>query len=66
MTDPNSTDADAGDAGPAADAKDRFREALERKKGQRHPHENASRNSSKVGDAHGAAGGKRSFRRKSG
>ncbi|MBN9618759.1 MAG: DUF5302 domain-containing protein [Actinobacteria bacterium] len=48
------------------DAKDKFREALERKRGQQHPHEGASRNGSKVHDAHSAAGGKRTFRRKSG
>ncbi len=48
------------------DAKERFREALERKKGKQHPHESASKNSSKVQDAHSAAGGKREFRRKSG
>jgi hypothetical protein len=47
-------------------AKDRFREALERKRGKQHPHEAGSRTNSKIGDAHGAAGGKRAFRRKSG
>lgn len=47
-------------------AKDKFREALERKKGKQHPHESASQNDSKVADAHAAAGGKRTFRRKSG
>jgi hypothetical protein len=51
---------------PKEDAKDRFREALERKKSKQHPHEGASQNSSKVHDAHSAAGGKRTFRRKSG
>jgi len=49
-----------------ADPKEKFREALERKKGKQHPHEGASQNSSKVHDAHSAVGGKRSFRRKSG
>lgn len=52
--------------GPAEDAKDKFREALERKKGKQHPHESASQSDSKVHDAHGAAGGKRVHRRKSG
>ncbi len=47
-------------------AKAEFRAALERKKGKRHPHEAASRNDSKVHDVHGAEGGKRAFRRKSG
>ena len=53
---------------PAAqdDTKARFLEALERKKGKRHPHEDASRNDAKVHESHGAAGGKREFRRKSG
>ncbi|SHH40443.1 hypothetical protein SAMN05443575_3776 [Jatrophihabitans endophyticus] len=46
--------------------KDRFREALERKNALRHPHEDASQHDSKVHDAHGAAGGKRQHRRKSG
>jgi Family of unknown function (DUF5302) len=47
-------------------AKDKFREALERKRGKKHPHESASQNASKVHDAQSAAGGKRTFRRKSG
>jgi hypothetical protein len=51
---------------PADAAKDKFREALERKRGNRHPHESASQNDSKVHDSHSAAGGKRTFRRKSG
>ena len=49
-----------------AEAKDKFREALERKRGKRHPHEAATAGDSKIHDAHGAAGGKRTFRRKSG
>ncbi len=52
--------------GASQAAKDKFREALERKQGKKHPHEAASQNSSKVRDAHSAAGGKRQFRRKSG
>ena len=40
-------------------AKAKFREALERKRGKQHPHEAASQSSSKVHDAHSAAGGKR-------
>jgi hypothetical protein len=46
-------------------AKDRFREALERKRGKQHPHEAASQRNSKVHDTQGAAT-KRMFRRKSG
>jgi Family of unknown function (DUF5302) len=46
-------------------AKDKFREALERKRGKQHPHENSSQRDSKVHDAQGAAA-KRMFRRKSG
>lgn len=49
-----------------ADAKDKFREALERKKHKKHPHESASQNESKAHGEHGAAGGNRMFRRKSG
>jgi hypothetical protein len=54
------------DSQPKDDAKDKFRQALERKKGKQHPHEAASQNASKVHDAHSAVGGKRNFRRKSG
>ena len=54
------------DEGAAEAAKDKFRAALERKRGHKHPHEAASQNDSKVHDAHSAAGGKRTFRRKSG
>jgi hypothetical protein len=50
----------------AADsAKDKFREALERKRTKQHPHEEASQRDSKVHDAQSAAT-KRMFRRKSG
>lgn len=47
-------------------AKDKFREALERKRNKQHPHESASQNDPKVHDERGAVGGKRTFRRKSG
>lgn len=47
-------------------AKDKFREALERKKAKQHPHESASEKDPKVHGEHGAAGGRRTFRRKSG
>lgn len=54
------------DEGAAASAKDKFREAIERKKGKQHPHESASQNDAKASGAHSAAGGKRVHRRKSG
>ena len=58
---------DAGSASQDADsAKDKFREALERKRGKQHPHEAASQHDSKVHRANGPAGGKRTFRRKAG
>ena len=59
-------DADANPQGGDTEAKDKFREALERKRGKRHPHEGAGHGDSKIHEAHGAAGGKRAFRRKSG
>ena len=45
--------------------KDKFREALERKRGKQHPHESAAQRDPKVQDQTGAAT-KRMFRRKSG
>lgn len=48
------------------DAKAKFREALERKKAKRHPHEGAFQNNAKAHESRDAAGGKRQFRRKSG
>jgi hypothetical protein len=56
--------ADKNSTGDAA--KDKFREALERKRNKQHPHESASQNDPKVHDERSAAGGKRAFRRKSG
>ncbi len=56
----------SGTDGAGEQAKDKFREALARKKGKQHPHEAASQSDSKVHDAHNAAGGKRVHRRKSG
>lgn len=53
------------DDAPAA-AKDKFREALERKRDRKHPHEGAGAADSKVHGAHAAAASKRQFRRKSG
>ena len=53
-------------AGAPKEAKDKFREALERKRSKQHPHEAASKHDSKVHGEHAPAGGKRQFRRKSG
>jgi hypothetical protein len=56
------------DAKPAADVKDKFREALERKRG--HDADNASdaegKGGSKIHGQHGPAHTQRTFRRKSG
>jgi hypothetical protein len=50
-----------------ADPKDKFREALERKRGQQAARAEADvHGESKVHGEHAAAGGKRTFRRKSG
>ena len=53
---------------PSSDreAKDRFREALERKRAQQHAHNDAGPDSSKIAGEHARVGGKRAFRRKSG
>jgi hypothetical protein len=57
---------DISDAG-AEDAKARFREALERKRGQQGDGLGGSGPaSSKINEAHSRAGAKRQFRRKSG
>ncbi|WP_026426009.1 DUF5302 domain-containing protein [Actinokineospora inagensis] len=48
------------------DVKARFREALARKQAQAKSGEGHASGNSKVPDAHGRAGGKRQFRRKSG
>jgi hypothetical protein len=47
-------------------AKDKFREALERKRTQQHANNGAAHSDSKVHGEHARAGGKRTFRRKSG
>lgn len=46
--------------------KDKFREALERKRGQQAARAAEAYGESKIHGEHGAAGGKRTFRRKSG
>jgi len=53
----------AKDADPA---KGKFREALERKRNQQHADNGPGQKDSKVHGAHDRAGGKRTFRRKSG
>lgn len=60
--------ADSGADSANRDPKDKFREALERKRGQQADRSAAAeaRGDSKIHGAHGAAGGKRTFRRKSG
>lgn len=52
----------------STDAKEKFREALERKRGQQADRAAAAEahGDSKIHGTHGAAGGKRTFRRKSG
>lgn len=51
---------------PADADRDRFREALERKRTQQHANNGAAHNDSKVHGEHARAGSKRTFRRKSG
>lgn len=53
-------------AAGAGDPKDRFREALERKRGQQEARHAESHAEGKIHGTHAAAGGKRTFRRKSG
>ncbi len=51
---------------PPADTKDKFRAALERKRSQQHANNGGAHGDSKVHSEHARAGGKRTFRRKSG
>lgn len=54
---------------PAKDpdaTKNKFREALERKRTKQHAENDPAQGNSKVHSAHDRAGGKRTFRRKSG
>jgi Family of unknown function (DUF5302) len=56
-------------ADPTTDAdptKDKFREALERKRDRHHANNGDAQSDSKVHGEHSRAGGKRTFRRKSG
>lgn len=71
MTDstaPQNTPQDAPGNGAEDDVKRKFKEALERKRGQAADAAAGGRNSdgSKIHGTHGKAGGQRSFRRKSG
>jgi hypothetical protein len=52
--------------GSSDDAKARFREALERKRTSQAERAAETHGESKIHEARGAAGGKRTFRRKSG
>ncbi|MBM7769923.1 hypothetical protein JOD54_000127 [Actinokineospora baliensis] len=72
---PRQTEDPAGEEAPGSDTpttsepddvKARFREALARKQAQNKTGEGHATTGSKVHDAHGRAGAKRQFRRKSG
>jgi len=56
----------AEQAPPSDAAKDKFKEALERKRGQQHASSAGAQADSKIHSAQGKVGGKRQFRRKSG
>ena len=59
--------AEAQEDGIASSSKDRFREALERKRARQASAANGGgHGDSKIHGEHGAVGGKRTFRRKSG
>ena len=51
---------------PDSTAKDKFREALERKRAKQSERATETQGESKIHGEHGALGGKRTFRRKSG
>lgn len=53
-------------AGPSADAKERFRAALDRKKNAEHHHEQARQSTGGVHGAEVAGSTRRTFRRKTG
>ena len=64
---PDGTESADG-AAPPADVKAKFREALQRKRGEHldNSADSAQRDASKIHGEHGRAGGGRTFRRKSG
>lgn len=57
---------DAGTDDTGTDPKAKFREALERKRSHQAERAAEAHGESKIHEAHGAAGAKRTFRRKSG
>ncbi|MCU6479481.1 hypothetical protein QO003_003951 [Arthrobacter silviterrae] len=61
----NHNDAAPASAGASDEMKEKFRQALENKKNQRHGSVEAA-NGAKINSQHGAASHKREFRRKSG
>lgn len=64
---PESTEPTGSEEGGAAnEVKEKFREALERKRAHTKSREKHQDAGSKVNNAHGPVGGKREFRRKSG
>lgn len=65
-SEPANTESDAPTEEPQNDTRARFREALERKQAKARSRDNHADGSSKIHDAHGPVGGKRTFRRKSG
>jgi hypothetical protein len=68
MTEASSEKSTAGGQPAVPAVKDKFREALERKRGHQADRaaENEAHGGSKIHGEHGAAGAKRNFRRKSG
>lgn len=66
MTDKPSGKPSSSADNSGTDAKDRFREVLERKRSQQAARASEAQGESKVHGEHAAAGGKRTFRRKSG
>ena len=59
-------DQDKADQAPAQDAKERFKEALDRKNAAAHRSAKAARNDGSVRGSEVVGGGRRSFRRKTG
>lgn len=63
---PDVPEATEGESDPALDTRAQFRAALERKRSRHAAGASGFSGDSKIHDAHGAAGGRRVFRRKSG
>lgn len=66
MTKHDEAGADGEHHGAPEDIKEKFREALERKKGLTHPHAEGAHGESKAHGEHGKADVRQDFRRKSG